>query len=109
MSRSITVLVTTTSENPKTAGLEIRVGATTWEKFEPGGVDDVFKIKRGNYTFKGSGGTGTTELVRPGGGKRAGALYNFNPDSVTEGDTGQGLSDDAGSGLTWKADKIINI
>ena len=109
MSRSITVLVTATNEDRKSAAFQIGLGATSWEKFEQQGAIEVVKTKKGNYLFRGAGGTGTTGFLRPRKGRRLGALYSLNPDQVAEGATDRGLSDDAGSGLTWKGDKIIDI
>ena len=109
MARSITVLVRTDGEDGKNAGLDINTGTTSWEKFESGGANHVFTTKKGPYRFVGSGGSGDTELLKPGGGTRVGMLDSFNPDTVKEGDTGQGLSDEAGRSLTWRVDKIAEI
>ena len=107
MARSITVLVETAGDHKK-AGLEIETANKGWEKFEAGGANNVFKTKKGTWRkLSGGGGAFTTELLKPGGGTRVGVLRNFDPDTVGEGTSGQGLSDEAGTALTWRVDKII--
>jgi hypothetical protein len=104
MPRSITVLVVTVGANPKRAGLEINTRGT-WIKSEPGGADHVFRTRDGPYREIG----GHMEMLRTGGGNRVGILRNFDPDTTTTGSTGQGLSDDTGSALTWTTERIIEI
>jgi len=74
-------------------------------KSEPDGADNVFTTKRGSYRVLGGN---SFEMLRPGGGKRVGRLANFDPDTIADKATGQGLSDDAGSALSWKIDGIID-
>jgi hypothetical protein len=109
MARSITVLIKMDGTGGKNAGLEINAGTKRWEKFESGNANHVFTTKKGPYRFVGSGGSGDTELLRDGGGKRVGMLDSFNPETVAEGADGQGLSDEAGNSFTWRVDKIADI
>jgi hypothetical protein len=104
MARDITVIVKLSGEN-STAGVQITTANGRWSKSEPGGADKVFKTKHGPYRVIGT----STELLRDGGGNRVGRLANFVPDTVVDKSTGDGLSDDAGTAITWKVDGILNV
>ena len=104
MARDIKVIVTLSGES-STADLRITTANGRWSKSEPGGADKVFKAKNGPYRVVGT----STELLRDGGGNRVGRFANFVPDTVADKATGQGLSDDAGTAITWKVDGILNV
>ena len=106
MARSITVLVTTVGNSPNHAGIEVNTANKTWVKAERSGADKVFKAKTGPYRVLGGS---AFEMLRVGGGARVGRLQSFDPDTVTDGATGQGLSDDTGSALSWKVNGIVDI
>jgi hypothetical protein len=78
-------------------------GSQSWEKFESGN-SPVFSSKKGTYKVADG-----SNLEMWAGAKRAGVIYSFDPGTVTEGRTGQGLSDQAGDGFSWKCIGIAQV
>ncbi|MBO9110004.1 hypothetical protein J5288_14900 [Agrobacterium sp. S2/73] len=104
MPRDITVIVKLAGGS-RSAGLHVKTADTSWEKSESNGANDVFRTKRGHYRIVGE----TLELIAPGSGHRVGKLVQLDPRAVTDGRSGSGLSDEAGTSVTWKVEGILEL